>query len=70
MNNAVQKRIKQMIEKTEAIKSDCNRLLEELKAVETDDDLDVIEMRADSIENCAKEIYDICRNTYDEFEEE
>ena len=70
MNEAVKRRIAQMKKIAADIKATSDYINTQLNAVETDDDLDVVEMSFDSIERWANEGYDICRNTYDEFEEE
>ena len=69
MNDAVKKRIEQMKELADQIIEKAELLKGDADDVETDEDLYVVELAFDSIIGWAKEGYDVCRNTYDEFEE-
>lgn len=70
MNEAVQKRKKYMLGMAKDIMSRADRLIDEIEDLESSDDLYVIEMGFDQIESWGREGYEVCRNTYDEFEEE
>ena len=70
MNDAVKRRQKQMRNLCENIIDKAKNMLEDIDRIETDDDLDTIEMGFDWIESWSKEGYEITRNTYDEFEED
>lgn len=71
MNDAVKKRLEQLRKLCERINAEADYISEDLiEQVEESEDLPGIEMAFDNIERWAKEAYDICRNTYDEFEEE
>lgn len=69
MNDAVKKRQKHMLGMAKDIMARASTLIDEIEAIESSDDLDVIEMGFDQIESWGREGYDVCRNTYDEFEE-
>lgn len=69
MNDAVKKRIEQIRQKANEIACKVDGMFEDIDAIETDDDLAIIEMAFDQIESWAKEGYEIVRNTYDEFGE-
>ena len=69
MNEAVKKRQELMRNLCKDIIGKAESMLEDINAIETDDDLAIIEMGFDTIESWGKEGYDIVRNTYDEFEE-
>ena len=69
MNDAVKKRQKYMLGMAKDIMARASTLIDEVEAIESSDDLDVIEMGFDQIESWGREGYEVCRNTYDEFEE-
>ena len=70
MSDVVKRRQKQMRNLCENIIDKAKNMLEDIDRIETDDDLDTIEMGFDWIESWSKEGYEITRNTYDEFEED
>lgn len=70
MTDAVMRRKSRMIQLANEIKAKADGLIEDIRAVETDDDLAIVEMAFEQIRSWGKEGYDICLNTYDEFEEE
>ena len=70
MNEAVRKRIARMIEIANKIESEADYIIELAEGIEEEDDVASVEMAFDNVERWAKEGYDVCRNTYDEFEEE
>ena len=70
MNDAVKKRQKYMLGMAKDIMARASTLIDEIEVIESSDDLDVIEMGFDQIESWGREGYEVCRNTYDEFEEE
>ena len=73
MNDVIERRIKLMREVTEKIKTEADGILDDLeqfKEYPNDDELASLEMDFDRVREYGKEGYEICRNTYDELEEE
>ena len=70
MTDAVMRRKTQMIQLANEIKAKAEGMIEDIRAIDTDDDLAIIEMGFDQIRAWGKEGYDIVLNTYDEFEED
>lgn len=69
MTDAVMRRKTQMIQLANDIKVKADGMIEDIRSIETDDDLAIVEMAFDQIESWGKEGYQIALNTYDEFEE-
>ena len=70
MNEAVKKRMAQLIKLAERIENEADYIKELVDQVEESEDLPGIEMAFDNIVGWSREAHDVCRNTYDEFEEE
>ncbi len=70
MTDAVMRRKTQMILLANEIKAKADGMIEDIRSIDTDDDLAIVEMAFDQIESWGKEGYLIALNTYDEFEEE
>lgn len=69
MTDAVMRRKTRMNQLANEIKAKAEGLIEDIRAIETDDDLAIVEMAFDQIESWGKEGYQIALNTYDELEE-
>ena len=69
MTSALMQRKSQMNILANEIKAKAEGMISEIRAIETDDDLAIVEMAFDQIESWGKEGYEIARNAYDELEE-
>lgn len=70
MNDVVNRRKTQMLRLANDIKVKAEGMIEDIRAIDTNDDLAIVEMAFDQLKLWAGDGYDICLNTYDEFEEE
>lgn len=70
MNEMVKKRLAQLIKLAERIENEADYIKELVDGVEESEDLPGIEMAFDNIVGWSKEAFDVCRNTYDEFDYE
>ena len=70
MNTKLQRMLDKIKNYSKKIKGEAEYISELINEVEEPEDITQIEMAFDNIERWAKEAYDVCRHTYDEFEEE
>lgn len=70
MNEAVKKYLDKIRQISSKIEVEATYISELLDDVNESEDLPSIEMSLDNIVRWSKEAHDVCRHTYDEFEEE
>jgi len=70
MNEKVMKKLERIIHLVEKIESDADYVKEIVDRVEESEDLPIIETTLENIERWARDARNVCRNTYDDFEEE
>lgn len=70
MNKKVMKKLGRITHLVEKIESDADYVKEVVDGLEDSDGLYVAESTLENIERWAKEARNVCRNTYDDFEED
>ena len=70
MNKKLERMLDKVKNYSKEIQGEAEYIADLVDDVKESDDITPIEMAYDNITRWAKEAYDVCRHTYDEFEEE